>query len=136
MNLQLFYRANYDNIVDQLTLSELQSILIERGVKIGTKRHDLENALIHSLPMFSPSVQFNLKWKTSFFSSFVDSKRIQITSKELCENDWIFRIKKNQNDSVTHRVKFHLDYTFETSFHENRYLWRFFRQEYVQVCFI
>jgi hypothetical protein len=126
---QLFDRCNYSCIASMLPIRTIRRILKSRRIHTFglLEKHEFVTLLIDSSPKEMPCFDWNA-WKLSYFSSLWDSRRIRITTRELCEREWNFYFKDSPTDHHGLVSVFYEDYTYESAMFPDRFQWRFSSQ--------
>lgn len=95
--------------VQTLSLCDLQAILEDRMVMIHPEvtRHDLEAAILKTNPsqVLGYRHPFDHLWQASFVYSYLDSRRVLITEKELANLDWRLVLKHGTKEVYTVEFK-------------------------------
>ncbi|TPX37597.1 hypothetical protein SmJEL517_g00654 [Synchytrium microbalum] len=97
-HLDLHIRVDYTNLMESLSVKEMKSLLKRRQVSVAglVEKSELADAVVKSLPQFSPTVPSKNnsgKWRTSYIVAELDSKRTRITKSEVTGIEWKFRFR-------------------------------------------
>jgi hypothetical protein len=122
---ELFHYGNYTGAVGQLAAKELKRVLALRGIDTLAmiEKQEFIDSLVKTTPMEMPSLKCN-KWKISYFSSLLDSKRTTITLQELCEREWFFKFYAWDDDHPGTIDLFYPDFTYETGIFPGKFKWK------------
>lgn len=132
MRMQLFYRANYTLIANDLSVKELKLILAERRVNYQhlLEKQEFAELVIKTTPKSTGPIHG--RWKASYIAAELDSKRTTIEKHELCSKKWSFRFKQWPQDQAGLSAKFKEDYTYQSDLLDGDMRWRFYAGD-VQV---
>ena len=88
--MDLAHRMDYHLLADELTTSEMKTILKQRKVKpVGLfEKSEWIQCIKSTTPQKSPKGPWTGKWKASYIAKLLDSRRTAITKDELCSIDW------------------------------------------------
>jgi hypothetical protein len=127
MRLELFHNGNYISNLSALSIKEIKGILVRREAYF---KHLIERKefveLLQKTNINGSMPPIRGKWKCSYISAEIDSKRTLITKSELCGRKWIFRFKQWDSTHPGVMASFGDDYKYRSEIFEIEMNWRFY----------